>query len=336
MIVYASLSPFSGWRDPGVDAFEFLFAPWPRYVPRFDVALNVFAYVPLGFLLTLGLAPRTRWPASAAVVACVLLSLAMEGLQTYLPGRISSNIDLLANTCGGLAGALLAARAGAAPAIRRIARARARLFLPGGRIDFGIALLVAWFVSQLNPSLPLLGIVFFSEGVQAQLAGYTAAHSPRLLGSASVVLTLTSVGLLTMALMRSKGRAVGAIAALVAVAAAIKLGAAMLLLKREAIFLWVSQEVVAALGLGLVLIGAATLASRRVLAGCLAASLLASIAVSWLRPDEPSSFSALRLFDWSYGQLLHFTGLASAVADVWPVAALGYVVVLVLHGFGEH
>jgi len=49
LVVYASLHPFSGWRDRGLPPFAFLTAPFPRPIPVFDVVANVIGYVPLGF-----------------------------------------------------------------------------------------------------------------------------------------------------------------------------------------------------------------------------------------------------------------------------------------------
>jgi putative membrane protein len=51
LVVYASLYPFTGWRDQGIPSFAFLGSPWPKYWTGFDVAANVVGYAPLGFLL---------------------------------------------------------------------------------------------------------------------------------------------------------------------------------------------------------------------------------------------------------------------------------------------
>ena len=44
-----------------------------------------------------------------ATLAAILLSGVMEAVQTYLPTRVSSNLDLLTNSIGGLSGAVLGA-----------------------------------------------------------------------------------------------------------------------------------------------------------------------------------------------------------------------------------
>src|SRR6266852_4140144 len=89
LVVYASLHPFSGWRDRGLPPFAFLAAPFTRPMPVFDVVVNVIGYVPLGFLATLAAYPRLRGGGAFAFgLACsLLLSFALESLQLYLPNR---------------------------------------------------------------------------------------------------------------------------------------------------------------------------------------------------------------------------------------------------------
>jgi len=53
MIVYASLQPFSGWVLPLPGTPYFLFAPWPPRYTRFDIAINVIAYVPFGIAVAM-------------------------------------------------------------------------------------------------------------------------------------------------------------------------------------------------------------------------------------------------------------------------------------------
>ena len=112
LIVFASLFPFDGWRAQGIDPLVFLLAPLPPpYWTGFDIATNVVGYAPLGFLLVLAML-RSGWGRGAVLLATLvgmLLSLVMEFLQIYLPRRVPSNLDLLLNAAGTLAGALSAA-----------------------------------------------------------------------------------------------------------------------------------------------------------------------------------------------------------------------------------
>ena len=113
MLAYATLNPFSGWRWP--EAFT-LFT-WPRYVIAFDVLLNAAAYAPFGAMCAALMrqrfavgSPRINQNVHAwwlILAAGAVLSLGFEVLQAFLPGRVSSVVDLLANTAGAAAGAAL-------------------------------------------------------------------------------------------------------------------------------------------------------------------------------------------------------------------------------------
>ena len=114
LIAYASLSPFTGWRIPAGNALHFL-TVWPRYITRHDVLINILAYIPFGLLAALTLHrwrkhDTTAMPIviAAATGAGLALSLSMETLQVFIPGRVAALPDVLANTAGGLAGAVLA------------------------------------------------------------------------------------------------------------------------------------------------------------------------------------------------------------------------------------
>src|SRR6478672_1969192 len=108
LVVYASWYPFSGWQSIGLAPWDFLFAPLPHYWTAFDVSTNVLGYMPLGLLAVFALYPAVRGPAAVAVALAggILLSGLMEAGQTFLPSRVSSNLDLLPNAAGTLFGAL--------------------------------------------------------------------------------------------------------------------------------------------------------------------------------------------------------------------------------------
>src|SRR5262245_62125198 len=95
IIVYASLTPWAGWRDLGVAAFASVTAPWPDRITRFDVIVNVLGYLPFGLLAVLALYPRVRGVGAIliALLAGTLLSGSIEAIQTFLPRRVSSNVD---------------------------------------------------------------------------------------------------------------------------------------------------------------------------------------------------------------------------------------------------
>ena len=80
---------------------------------RGDIIINVLGFVPLGFLAMSLLAEIHRtgfWQSLGWVVAfCLCVSLSIEIVQYFLPGRSSSMVDLLTNTLGAFVGATLSA-----------------------------------------------------------------------------------------------------------------------------------------------------------------------------------------------------------------------------------
>ncbi|HEY1221047.1 MAG TPA: VanZ family protein, partial [Bryobacteraceae bacterium] len=123
-------------------------AVWDRFVLR-DVVINVLLYMPLGAVACLAWLPRfPRAAAAAATAFGFALSLSMELLQNYVPGRVTSLSDLATNTLGAAAGALLALVF--APEIVPPLYSQAR------RASQGAALLVAcWGAYQLYPFFPI-------------------------------------------------------------------------------------------------------------------------------------------------------------------------------------
>src|SRR5512147_3309981 len=64
-IVYASLSPFSGWQEQGLGFAEILLSPLEQTFTWFDFGINLLAYIPFGFLLTMML--RSHFPSHVGV-----------------------------------------------------------------------------------------------------------------------------------------------------------------------------------------------------------------------------------------------------------------------------
>ena len=175
LIVYASLFPFRGWHESGVACWDFLTAPLPHYWTWFDIIGNVLAYLPLGFLLTLGLlrdgqGPWRRWSVPLVLGAAILLSLLMESVQCWLPNRIQSNLDTLLNASGALIGALAARGIDRLGAVGRWSALRARWFTPDAR--GALVLLVLWPCALLYPLEVPFGLGQVLERVELWLAGW--------------------------------------------------------------------------------------------------------------------------------------------------------------------
>ncbi|HEU4644503.1 MAG TPA: VanZ family protein [Burkholderiales bacterium] len=326
LVVYASLYPFSGWRDHGLSPVEFLTQPWPRYVVAFDVVADVVAYAVFGMLAVLAGHPRLRGGRAllAATAAGAALSVAMEALQTYLPARVPSNLDVLCNTAGALLGALIGlALAPLSPGFRGW---RARLFLPGTLSDVGLALLGLWLFMQLNPAMLLFG-----GGDLRHLFAGTAgpARAPEFfiaIEAVTAAANLAALALLASAVVAQHAPVRSLIVLLVAAALAVKTLAFTIILRAQDSFAWLTPGALRGLAMGLA-VALLAVALPRVARMALAAVLLMAAAVLVnLAPPNPYLTEIFKL--WQQGHFLNFNGLTRLVATLWPFAAIGYLIVL--------
>ena len=336
LVVYGSLHPFSGWRDQGGGAFAYLTGALPRYITAFDLLTNFAAYLPLGFFALLALHPHVRGtPALAAAgLAGCLLSFALEALQTYLPSRIPSNLDLVTNGLGTFAGAGLALRFGVVLLSRgRMHALRHRWFLDGHQYDLGLVLLGLWLFTQLNP-----GTLLFGNG---DLRGLLEP-SPAVLHPVAVFIqgeavvaacNLVAIGLFASCLIRDARPLRNLLLALLATALALKTVAVGELLKAQNVFAWVTPGALLGLIVGavaLMLALALPRAARRALSGLL---LMAATVLVNLAPENP--YFANALAQWPQGYFLNFNGVTHLVSLAWPFAALVYLMLLVPRSGGE-
>ena len=325
-IVYASLSPFSGWREQGMDFIEVLRAPVRLTYTAFDAVINLLAYLPFGLLV--GLVLRTRFSTFVSVILglCLgaLLSASMEYLQMYLPTRVSSNLDLLTNSTGALLGALLAVSMTSwAWFFSRLTRWRSDLFRHGKEMDFGLALLALWMFGQINPSLPMLGNVFIS-GVARQ-PFVTLPHAPFNGWEASAVtLNLLMLGALMLTLLRVPRNIVTALLVILSVVALAKFITAALLLKSWALLLWINSEAVLGMLLGMLLLLAALWLPRKVAIGFSTAAALCYFVIVNFVFDDNTPSAAMSIYHWHYGHLLNYNGLAQTITLVFPLLLLFY------------
>ncbi len=340
LMVYASLYPFSDWRDQGISPLRFFTAPWPRYWTGFDVAINLAGYAPLGFLLALsGLrSGRVKWAVSVAVISSALLSLCMETLQSYLPSRVPSNVDLALNTAGAWLGACAAWLLEKMGIVDSWSRFRARWFAQDAR--GALALLALWPVALLFPaSIPMgLGQVF--ERLESALAE-ALADSPFLAWlpvrdielqplAPAAELVCVAVGALIPCLLgycvirTAWQRAVFSLAMLATGIAASALSAALSYGPEHA-WAWFDLPVRAGLGLSALLAVLLLPVRRR---GAAAFTLLAlAIHLSLLNQAPVGAYFAQTLQTWEQGRFIRFHGVGQWLGWIWPYATLLYVLV---------
>ena len=337
LVVYASLYPFADWRDQGISPLTFLTAPWPQYVVGFDVAVNVAGYAPLGFLLALGFLRRGRsaWAVTAAVACGAALSLYMETLQSYLPSRIPSNVDLALNIIGTWLGGCSAwalERLGVMDSWRRF---RARWFSLDAR--GALALLVLWPLALLFPAPVPLGLGQVLERLEIGLTDALEGtpfidwlplrdiELQPLVPSA--LLVCVALGALIPCLLgycvirTARQRAWFSLLALATGVGASALSAALSFGPEHA-WAWLDAPVRVGLGLAVVLALLMLPLRRR---GAAAFALLAiSIQLALLNQAPASAYFAQTLQTWEQGRFIRFHGLAQWLGWFWPYAALLY------------
>ena len=329
LTAYATLYPMEGWRDAGISAFAYLSAPWPRFVTRFDVAVNVLGYVPFGFLAVAALHPRVRGVAAfaAASAAALALALALEALQSYLPARIASNVDALCNLAGAAAGAALGLRFVPRLLVEGpIGRLRQRFFLPGSAADVGLVLIGLWLFTQLNP-----GMLLFGAG---DLRGYLHVSEARgeqpqffiLIEALVAGANLTAVGLLFSALSATRAGLRVRLVALVLAALAVKTAAFAIVMRAHDVLAWLTPGAEIGLAAGLAVALAAVALPRAAQFAIAAVLIMAATVLVNLAPANPYLTASLKV--WQQGHFLNFNGLTRLVSALWPFAALGYLMVL--------
>lgn len=317
LIVYGSLYPFGDWL-PAEGMLAFLTAPWPRYIIRSDIIANILIYLPMGLLAARALRYRLR-PGTAAVAAtalCLLLSLVMESLQTLLPGRVSSLLDLLLNGLGGLGGALLAGLTVNPPGpLRSLAALRREWFLPGRAMDLGLVALGLWALAQLTPLLLSLDTDHLRKGLlPLWTPGFPLPFSWTQL--AAYACAITGLGLFGTILTRAEKNLAVPFIGFVSV---------VLLVKILVMGRYLALETALGAAMGMVLTVILRLAPRpfRFVTGGLA--LLAGFALAELEPATGVIFKPLQPFNWIpfQGQMHNLAGFSEILALFWPFLALG-------------
>lgn len=325
LIIYASLSPFTGWRNQGFEFSEVLTSPLRQTYTPFDAVDNLLAYMPFGLLLCLTLRARLNlgWSILLATLGGMMLSTAMEYAQMYLPVRTSSNFDLLTNSIGTVAGALLAASIAPSAWFSLLLHSRQRLLRTGSGVDFGVALIALWMFAQVNPSLPMLGNIFISEAARQPFAP-PPVEPFSWLESITVTLNLLMLGYLLLTLLHRRRHAVIGVMLVLCAVALIKFIAAALLLKSWALLLWLNSEAVLGIAVGLLmLVASARLPGSQIRRLAVTAALIYLVLTHGVL-DSGSPNSAMQLYHWKDGHLLTYNGLSQAILLLFPVLLLSY------------
>ncbi|MEO6031670.1 MAG: VanZ family protein [Burkholderiaceae bacterium] len=341
LIVYASLYPFAGWRDPGISPWAFLALGWPRWWTWFDLSANLLGYIPFGALI-FGALVRTGSKARPALTLAfaggLALSLAMEWLQNFLPRRVSSNVDLGLNALGTLCGAVLGWMIHRHGGVDRWQVARDRWFIR--RSAGALALLLLWPAGLLLPLPVPLGVGQVLARVQEAIANsvqgtaiapafesWIDAGLNRAALSPAGEFALIALGLLAPCMIAFSVAQPGWRRLVLAFGAA-ALGGATTTLSTvlnfgpEHALAWRTPQALAALGVGLSLAALLSGVPRRAAAGLGLMVLTALVTIIAQAPADPYFAQSLSL--WEQGRFIRFHGAARWVGWLWPYAAIVY------------
>lgn len=342
LIVYASLSPFTGWKQPVALALAGLgHLPWPRYWTAFDVVSNLLGYMPLGALVV-GALVRSGRRVSIAFVAALLagslLSFAMESLQNWLPQRVPSSLDWVLNAAGTLAGALVAVAVHALGGIDRWQTLRDRWFV--SRITGGLLLLLLWPIGLLFPTPVPLGLgqvlVRLQELAAEALAGTpwsawtedwadaSVAMTPLSRGSEllAILLGLLAPCLVAYTIVRPGWRRAAMVPGAAALGFATTTLSTALNFGPQHALAWLTPPALPGLLSGAIAGLLLLRIPRRGAAGLGLVVVTALVALVAQAPTDP--YFAESLQGWEQGRFIRFHGLAQWVGWLWPYAALVY------------
>ncbi|AXA93050.1 VanZ family protein [Massilia sp. YMA4] len=340
LIVYASLFPFSGWHNQGLSPLLFLeHTAMPRYWTKFDASINVIGYIPFGTLVAYALHPRIRGILAFLLAALtgMLVSGAMEAIQTYLPSRVSSNLDFYTNSAGcalgGLIGVLTARKLLDTSHLYRL---RQRWFAQ--HASQGLVLVALWPLAQLYPSsflfgqgqvLPILSD-WLSRLMEADidLLSYVRPEPDLSVEqywlSETIVTACSMVGaaLTLMCLMRRTAPRALLAAGLLAGAITAKTLASALLFAPENAFVWITPGAQGGFLIGGIMVAGLAFAPQAAQRRLGIATLILSIIVVNSTPVNPY-FSAT-MQTWVQGKFLNFNGAAQFLSLLWPFFALWF------------
>jgi VanZ family protein len=323
LLVYACLHPASGWYSSGLPLFDYLTAPWPKYFVLEDLILNILGYVPLGLTMLPALPHSwSRWrQVVITVLFAALLSFTLETIQGFLPTRVSSNVDIGANVCGALIGALAGLRWGHALFAPQhgLARLRERYITDGLTGDAGMMLLWLWLFAQITPDNLLFG-----GGDLRSLLGIAPAtpfRADRLITFEAVQTAsmLVAVGLFARCMLRVAGPLLAGALLLFGVGAR-SLATALFFAPPDPLA-WLTPGTERGLVVGGILL-LVILRLPRVAQHALAGTtMLVATAFINLMPESPYLQSHIIVTRGNYPNLY---GLSRLVAALWPFAALAY------------
>jgi VanZ family protein len=337
LVIYASLYPFTNWRNQGVDPWAFLFQPWPKYWTGFDVIINMLGYAPLGFLaaLTAQRTGRGKYALWLVTLFVLLLSFVMECVQSYLLARVSSNVDMGLNVLGGFVGASCAVALERLGAIDHWSHFKQTWFVPdaGG----ALVLLALWPLALVFPAAVPLGLGQMLERLETTLGSAlngtpflewlpmrTVELEPLVPGAEMLCVMLGALVpvLLGYSVIRFKLKRLFFLALTLFMAVAVSALSATLSYGPEHAMAWLTRPVQLGLLLSACLALPLLLLPRRACVAVLLLALVLQLCVLNLAPANP--YFAQTLQTWEQGRFIRFHGVVQWLGWLWPFVTVLY------------
>lgn len=340
LIIYASWFPFSGWQNQGLSPWIFLETySMPRYWTKFDAITNVIGYIPLGTLLVYALYPHVRkfFAFLIGATAGVLVSGTMEAVQTFLPSRVSSNLDFWTNSAGCTVGALIGVLT-----VRRLLdrsqlqRLRQAWFAP--HASQGLVLLALWPLAQIYPQNFLFGLgqilpilsdwLSWAADAEIDLASYIRPDVVLTVEqywlSETIITACGMVGasLTLLCLLRKPSPRALLVSAMIASAILVKALASALLFAPENAFVWVTPGAEGGFLIGAIMLAGLGFAPHAAQRRVAVITLLLALVIINTTPANPYFVATLQT--WVQGKFLNFNGAAQFLALLWPFFAIWF------------
>jgi VanZ family protein len=339
LIVYASWYPFSGWHDMGLSPLAYVLAPLPHYWTVFDLVTNVVAYIPFGMLMVFAVYPTLLggWALVFALAGGIVLSGTMEAVQTFLPSRVASNLDLLTNVAGTWIGAL------AGGLLTRSFLEQSRLLMLRERwfsaeASRGLIVVALWPLAQIYPQGYLFGHGQVAPALSDWLSSLLSMpidlnallrHGSELTAkqywlSETLISTCGLCGAVLSLLCLLRPRSPQVVLSFLLIAAAItaKSLTSALMFTPENAFSWLTPGAQGGLLLGVVMLSGLVFAPDAAQRRVAILTLLISLIVVNIVPANPYFVATLQT--WVQGKFLNFNGSAQFLSLAWPFLALWF------------
>lgn len=339
LIIYASGFPFSGWRDNGLVPWTYLGEQMPHYWTSFDLIVNVIGYVPLGSLIVLALYPRIRggWAVVIASASGILLAVMLEALQSYLPSRVPSNLDLMTNAVGVIIGAV-AGTLMYSPVLEKSWLRSLRRAWFSEQASRGLIVIALWPVAQIYPQPYLFGHGQLLPAVSGWLSSWLnmpvdlsqllwqemhfSVDHYRLLELFITAFGMTGAVLTLLCQTRRAAPKMALAVMLMLSAIATKALANAVLFTPDDAFNWLTPAAVSGLIVGVVMLAGLSFAPPAAQRRTATLLLLISLVLLNMAPSNPYFMSTLQ--DWVQGKFLNFNGAAHLLSLCWPAFALWF------------